>query len=145
MPRVERQRTLKETARLEVQRAKLRGDLTPPPQCEECGAVGRVEAHHPDYSQPLFVRFVCRRCHLQLHRGTIRRQRRERVPPSLNSPWRTVWQAAEYLSVSPSAIYKMVQRGRVKTYRWGRHLRLKVSDLDAVLEAPRRAARSGRR
>ena len=38
--------------------------------CEVCGAE-RVDAHHDDYSKPLDVRWLCRRHHLQLHRGTL--------------------------------------------------------------------------
>ena len=33
--------------------------------CEVCGA--RAEAHHDDYSQPLAVRWLCRKHHLQHH------------------------------------------------------------------------------
>jgi hypothetical protein len=34
--------------------------------CEECGGPNS-EAHHEDYSQPLAVRWLCRRCHCELH------------------------------------------------------------------------------
>jgi hypothetical protein len=32
-------------------------------ECEICGEVEGVEKHHPDYSQPLLVVFVCRKHH----------------------------------------------------------------------------------
>jgi len=41
-----------------------RGHLSPEP-CERCGAVS--QKHHPDYSQPLSVRWLCRDCHLTHH------------------------------------------------------------------------------
>ncbi len=35
--------------------------------CEQCG-VEKAEAHHDDYSQPLKVRWLCRKHHLDWHR-----------------------------------------------------------------------------
>jgi hypothetical protein len=42
-----------------------RGKLTPRP-CEVCGSRS-AQKHHPDYSRPLFVRWLCRQHHLALH------------------------------------------------------------------------------
>ncbi len=39
------------------------GTLLKPEKCRICGASGRVEAHHPDYSRPIFVKRVCSTCH----------------------------------------------------------------------------------
>lgn len=36
--------------------------------CEKCGAVGKLEKHHADYSKPLEVITLCKTCHMQLHR-----------------------------------------------------------------------------
>lgn len=43
-----------------------RGHLIPQP-CTSCGA-SPAEKHHPDYAQPLNVTWLCRLCHLALHR-----------------------------------------------------------------------------
>ena len=38
--------------------------------CQECGSTDS-EMHHPDYDRPLLVWWLCRPCHLALHRGEI--------------------------------------------------------------------------
>lgn len=42
-----------------------RGHLEPRP-CETCCSTA-AEKHHEDYSKPLEVRWLCRKCHLALH------------------------------------------------------------------------------
>jgi hypothetical protein len=42
-----------------------RGDLKRG-KCEQCGSL-RCDAHHDDYTRPLVVRWLCRRCHQRLH------------------------------------------------------------------------------
>lgn len=49
-----------------VDTAKDSGALTPQP-CERCGATEDIHAHHADYSKPLEVEWLCRRCHKQEH------------------------------------------------------------------------------
>jgi hypothetical protein len=39
------------------------GKLTAPTLCEGCGLPQRLEKHHPDYSRPLLVVWLCKPCH----------------------------------------------------------------------------------
>ena len=53
-------------AQRRVNYAVATGRLTRPEVCLVCGRQGRIEAHHPDYSQPLVVAWLCRLCHLEV-------------------------------------------------------------------------------
>jgi len=37
--------------------------------CEICGCPDRLEKHHSDYSKPLEVKFLCKDCHMRLHKS----------------------------------------------------------------------------
>lgn len=39
-----------------------------PEKCQICGIKTKLERHHKDYSKPLEVVFLCKRCHGKLHR-----------------------------------------------------------------------------
>jgi len=49
-----------------VARALRRGILTKGP-CEVCATTTRIEAHHPDYTKPLDVMWLCRIHHREQH------------------------------------------------------------------------------
>ena len=65
--RVQRKSTRKaRTAQNLVRHQIAAGNLVRPMKCEECGAGGRkIEAAHYDYDQPLYVRWLCRSCHVR--------------------------------------------------------------------------------
>lgn len=51
-----------------VNRAVRTGKLTRPTDCSSCdNPNGRIEAHHPDYSKPLEVIWLCSSCHREEH------------------------------------------------------------------------------
>jgi hypothetical protein len=41
-----------------------RGDLVRPETCGSCGVACRPHGHHANYSKPLVVSWLCRRCHV---------------------------------------------------------------------------------
>lgn len=53
-------------AHIIVQGAIRTGRLIRPSQCVDCGHSGRIEGHHPDYSKPLEVQWLCKPCHAML-------------------------------------------------------------------------------
>jgi hypothetical protein len=57
---------VKRNARAYARVYETRGHLTRQP-CAHCLADG-VERHHPDYAKPIDVVWLCRPCHLKLHR-----------------------------------------------------------------------------
>jgi len=40
-----------------------KGKLQKPLFCERCFKVKKLDRHHPDYSKPLKIVWLCRRCH----------------------------------------------------------------------------------
>lgn len=54
-------------ARQRVHYHKKQGNITPG-TCEMCGTDKSIEAHHPDYSEPLEVDWLCSVCHREIHK-----------------------------------------------------------------------------
>ena len=44
--------------------------LAKPTQCEDCNKEARLHGHHPDYTQPLEVDWLCPLCHSARHKKT---------------------------------------------------------------------------
>ena len=59
----------KEKARQAVKYAVHIGELKRSVFCEGCGLPAETQAHHPDYSKPLEVIWLCRPCHRKLHKS----------------------------------------------------------------------------
>jgi uncharacterized OB-fold protein len=57
---------VKASARWAIQNAVARGKVMRQP-CEQCGNP-RTDAHHPDYTKPLDVVWLCRQHHMDTHR-----------------------------------------------------------------------------
>ena len=57
----------RELAHSIVREALKRGRLVRPSTCAECGREAKLDGHHADYSKPLDVTWLCRKCHLKRH------------------------------------------------------------------------------
>ena len=57
----------KHNAQNAVKRAVKKGLLIKPGKCSKCESRYRIEAHHPNYSRPLQVLWVCSKCHHKIH------------------------------------------------------------------------------
>jgi len=58
-----------------LERAVRRGNIIRPNSCVKCLRPCKPQAHHTDYSKPLFVMWLCRPCHLQEHGCKVRNYR----------------------------------------------------------------------
>ena len=45
------------------------GRVIRPTECQDCGAMVRLQGHHDDYAKPLDVRWLCVPCHTKAHHG----------------------------------------------------------------------------
>src|ERR1700733_276343 len=63
----EKQRA-KQRAQTAVACAVENGTLVRPARCSRCGSTKDIQAHHPDYSKPLDVEWLCCKCHVGVHR-----------------------------------------------------------------------------
>lgn len=64
-----------------TERAVLRGILTRPAECSECGVGGAVVAHHDNYNRPLDVRWLCHKCHFDWHKNNRPEEQTRDFPP----------------------------------------------------------------
>jgi hypothetical protein len=51
------------------------GKIKRPSICSKCGKECKPAGHHPDYSKPLEVVWLCRKCHSLHHRGILAEDR----------------------------------------------------------------------
>ena len=51
-----------------VKNALRNGSIQKPEICSSCGASGRIEGHHHDYSKPLEIEWLCNSCHRDRHK-----------------------------------------------------------------------------
>lgn len=57
----------KKNAQLKAGRAAHSGKIPIKTACEHCGAKVKLHKHHPDYTKPLEVVFLCPSCHGKAH------------------------------------------------------------------------------
>jgi len=66
-----------------VYQAKRHNLISKPDKCEVCNTVEQLVAHHPLYSYPLDVVWLCRVCHGKLHLGNVMVQMTDECPPEM--------------------------------------------------------------
>lgn len=58
----------KKYARRQIRNQIKNGSLVKPQKCQDCGVNNVLfDAHHPDYSKPLKIIWLCRACHTKCH------------------------------------------------------------------------------
>jgi hypothetical protein len=75
----------REKANRIVRKAVQTGKLKKPPGCERCGELKEtheLDGHHPDYNDPLWVLWVDRQCHVDVHK-----EERGETPRTKAAPW----------------------------------------------------------
>ena len=60
--------SLKEFARKHLHQEVRKGAVKRSRICDICGEFGFIEAHHEDYNKPLSVKWLCRKCHTNIHK-----------------------------------------------------------------------------
>jgi hypothetical protein len=55
------------SSQVRLQRAVKSGKIIKPEVCSICNNAGTIVAHHPDYTKPLDVIWVCKSCHAKIH------------------------------------------------------------------------------
>ena len=60
--------------RSSAQRKARRRHPQPPERCQVCGMANKLERHHPDYSRPTVIVWLCKPCHARA--DAIRREQR---------------------------------------------------------------------
>lgn len=67
-------------ARAIINKRLREGTLAKPLICEGCGkkveSSKSIVAHHPDYNQPEYIQFLCRRCHFDAHKEMKQAQKK---------------------------------------------------------------------
>jgi len=66
--RWKRANKFKEHAHKAVARAIKSGRILKPKECTVCGSPVEIEGHHPDYNFKLQVIWLCKQCHINLHK-----------------------------------------------------------------------------
>ena len=61
----------KNRARQAISNGIASGKIVRPESCSVCGKVGKVQAHHHDYSKPLDVIWECFQCHREREHGQV--------------------------------------------------------------------------
>ena len=63
---------LKVKVQQQLNNAVYNGKIEKPNKCEKCNKVTekrKIDGHHEDYTKPFEVKWLCKQCHNQVHKG----------------------------------------------------------------------------
>ena len=114
------------------------GMLRSPNVCSECGREGTVCGHHPDYSRPLYVVWLCSSCHGRAHKGMPRVKGPEHAPDP--DVYLTPQEVAGMLNLTAADVRAMCRAGTMPHMRITKAKYLfSRSEMDAWVESERAA------
>jgi hypothetical protein len=64
-----RKKTKGYIAHSKIQRALRKGKILKPDRCCSCKRIRKLYAHHQDYNKPFKIKWICARCHMDIHKG----------------------------------------------------------------------------
>jgi excisionase family DNA binding protein len=139
-------RSLVNESRRQYSRALCNGVLLRAGSCQECGAEGKIDGHHDDYSQPLEVRWLCHTCHRKADKETRARYRQivdRGTPKKLTSlgdldtldRFVNPEEVAQLVGCHRLTIYRNVKAGRLKCLYVGASIRFEPKAVAEWLRA----------
>jgi hypothetical protein len=91
-----------------VREAVRNGELSRPNNCEDCGRKTKIYAHHPDYSKPLKVEWLCSSCHHRRHSGgELAINKLMNIVSSRQEEIRLI--ALKFLDKAPPSVFRLVK------------------------------------
>ena len=54
------------------------GEITRPEVCTRCSNKNNIQAHHPNYDMPEYIIWLCRKCHIKIHKKSAIQERKRR-------------------------------------------------------------------
>lgn len=94
--------------------------------CEVCGCTDRIECHHPDYLNPLNVRWLCKPCHVKI--PSVRHERE--FKPKVE--YLTIEEVAKNLKVDHKTIRRSIKAGKIKAFQVGNRWRIPADQFEAT-------------
>lgn len=102
--------------------------LTKPDLCERCQTKPAAHGHHDDYMKPLEVKWLCVKCHMQLH-GELYRSLNPKPQKPIYNPIPSTYDidttalttadAARVLGISRQRVLQLIAEGVIAATRYG--------------------------
>lgn len=126
--------------------ARARGDIQRPAHCRMCGSTEKIEAHHPNYSKPLFVLWLCEKCHKLVHREKRIEERKPKmkiyeIAPALRMIFEEAYVDEDAVfHFDQVAFDEIAGNAREKIANCGRFIREEEDEIEAMKRAEKAIA-----